>query len=839
LSIVVREDEPCFHLGGTNFFEPITDPEYLALSDLWNRDFISENDAVYRGEFLAWQILKTLEQGPEEGRSLLGADSIEVWLKCSESDQLEGIQRFMGPRYAEGYTKGIHDRDAARLLETLLPTHQAAGLLRFAPEVRACGLLFWEHWVNDEAFDKVEARLRSFGQVRQAFSAGDRKHPIMAFLSKEIAAFLEACPGLPFAAESSDQVAAYLFSQFSQSDTVAVSPQAAELSGRFTTELTGRRLRTRFEKHVSALNGDPVSQFGVQLDWMRGYAGGEENPIDEDVILEAVAHLPRSHKRAHQTVAASMRTRIEGLSGEHPLLVDTVYDFSYNRFLDRLRAFETTEVPLFEANARLKSRLLEDKREGLRLEEFKPRVLSSFVRNQLLDSVYLPMIGDNLAKQIGAAGADTRTDRMGMLLLISPPGYGKTTLMEYVANRLGIIFMKINGPAIGHDVTSLDPNDAPNAGAREEVNKLNLALEMGDNVMIYVDDIQHCHPEFLQKFISLCDAQRKIEGVYNGKPRTYDLRGKKVAVVMAGNPYTESGGKFQIPDMLANRADTYNLGDIIGGHAAAFEASYIENAVTSNPALNRLASRSQNDVQAIMKIARTGTHEGVDFDGNYATEDIEEMVSVTKKLMRVRDTILRVNLEYIRSAAMEDQYRVEPAFRLQGSYRNMNRMAEKILGLMTDEEVEAVILDHYENESQTLTTGAEANLLKFRELEGILTEEESERWREIKETFARNNLLNSGGDDNPVNRVVSQLGLFADHLKKIEGVMRQGLEDQAAPATLADVTVEKLEAIIENLRSVPVDVEIKVVPVQEGGGKREKKSSELPVEVDSKVKQKE
>ena len=131
--------------------------------------------------------------------------------------------------------------------------------------------------------------------------------------------------------------------------------------------------------------------------------------------------------------------------------------------------------------------------------------------------------------------------------------------MEYVANRLGIIFMKINGPAIGHAVTSLDPEEAPNAGAREEVEKLNLSLEMGDNVMIYLDDIQHCNPEFLQKFISLCDAQRKIEGVYKGQTKTYDLRGRKVCVIMAGNPYTESGEKFQIPDMLANRADIYNL----------------------------------------------------------------------------------------------------------------------------------------------------------------------------------------------------------------------------------------------------------------------------------------
>ena len=164
---------------------------------------------------------------------------------------------------------------------------------------------------------------------------------------------------------------------------------------------------------------------------------------------------------------------------------------------------------------------------------------------------------------------------MGLLLLISPPGYGKTTLMEYIANRLGLIFMKINGPAIGHEITSVDPSTASHSGAKEELKKLNLAFEMGDNVMIYLDDIQHCNPEFLQKFISLCDGQRKIEGIYNGQPKTYDFRGKRVCVIMAGNPYTESGDKFQIPDMLANRADIYNLGDIIGDTATEFKLSYI------------------------------------------------------------------------------------------------------------------------------------------------------------------------------------------------------------------------------------------------------------------------
>jgi hypothetical protein len=45
-------------------------------------------------------------------------------------------------------------------------------------------------------------------------------------------------------------------------------------------------------------------------------------------------------------------------------------------------------------------------------------------------------------------------------------------------------------------VTSLDPAEAPNAAAREELQKLNLAFEMGDNVMVCLDDIQHLNPSF-------------------------------------------------------------------------------------------------------------------------------------------------------------------------------------------------------------------------------------------------------------------------------------------------------------------------------------------------------
>ena len=423
---------------------------------------------------------------------------------------------------------------------------------------------------------------------------------------------------------------------------------------------------------------------------------------------------------------------------------------------------------------------MEQFKQDLRLSEFKPRVLSSFVRNKLIDALYLPIFGDNLAKQIGTVGDTTRTDRMGMLLLISPPGYGKTTLMEYVADRLGLIFMKINGPAIGHQVRNLDPKEADNAAAGKELEKLNLALEMGDNIMLYLDDIQHCNPEFLQKFISLTDGQRKIEGTYKGITKTYDLRGRRVCVVMAGNPYTESGDKFQVPDMLANRADIYNLGDIIGDTKEVFELSYIENSLTSNSILQKMAAKSTKDIYPLVKYAQTGSREGLEFEGNHTAQEIEEYQAVVKRMLYVRDAILKVNLEYIRSAAMEESYRTEPAFKLQGSYRNMNKLVEKIVPIMNDKEMLTLLLAHYEGESQTLTSGAEANMLKFKEMIGALSQAEQNRWEAIKEAYNKNKTV-QGSKDNPMVQVVAQLSNFSEHLKDMHDTMKEGLTKSIHP----------------------------------------------------------
>jgi len=207
----------------------------------------------------------------------------------------------------------------------------------------------------------------------------------------------------------------------------------------------------------------------------------------------------------------------------------------------------------------------------------------------------------------------------------------------------------------------------------------------------------------------------------------------------------------------------------------------------------------------------------------------------------VRDSILRVNLEYIKSAAQEDDYRVEPAFKLQGSYRNMNRIAEKVLPLMTDQEVVELISDHYENESQTLTSGAESNLLKFKEMEDLATEEETARWEKIKKDFNQNQLLGGADENDPVARVVAQMTTFTDGLESIREGIHKASENYARPQSLTDSTIAHLQEIISGLRAVPVEVDINVMAAdsdESGVEDIETMSrSDIPIEVNPVVRQ--
>ena len=797
LTVVNRDGVPHLHLTSTKYFEEITDPGFLATRDVWDQEVVSENRNVYRGEYLAYQLLQslqaqparpgdslsgTVQDAPKGGPKERGEDPLAAARAMSQEQRLAQVQEFLASRYQEGYTKGVHDVDGARIFEVLLDAHLGLQLARYHPSARAAAIVYWHGYCPEPIQTLWRAKLRGFSERNRLFPGDPIQRTYVTALQDLIRGFVTET-GL-FAASLAEAAGEYLFYELVEDEAFVLSQEASQLLEAFQQHLVQSGSERVFAQARESVASHPASELELVRDWVRGFLlahGSGPGYLEE---IAAFLFCGNALKRRPILVAASRV--LENMTGSHTRIQENRYRFDYLDFQNRLHHFERDVVPRFRQFHQSKQELLDRERTEMRLEALRARVLTTFVRNQLIDQVYLPLIGDNLAKQIGAAGDQKRTDLMGLLLLVSPPGYGKTTLMEYVANRLGVVFVKINGPALGHAVTSLDPKEAPNAAAREEVARLNLALEMGDNVMICLDDIQHCSPEFLQKFISLCDAQRKIEGVWRGQTRTYDLRGRKVIVVMAGNPYTESGQKFKIPDMLANRADTYNLGDIIGSNADWFRSSYLENAVTSNPVLAPLANKSQKDIRAFIRMAESGERDPESLEGSYSPQEMEEVLAVLARLAQIRQTVLQVNQEYIRSAAQADEFRTEPAFKLQGSYRNMNRLAEKIVPVMNDEETEALLLDHYKNESQTLTTGAEANYLKFRALMGIQSPAEKLRWEEIQKTFRRNQLTRGVDTSDSVGRVVAQLSAFQTGLEAIQETLQTQLS-RPTPSPVVDL----------------------------------------------------
>ena len=793
LTLLPRENELCIHLTGTDFFEPINHSELNALRDYWQVSIESETPDLYRGEYLAAQVIMSAMR-QQEGLTL---DLLKQQL--SQFDVLnKTVRDFATPRYKEGYEKGIHDHDATLILTQLIPAGESAGLLRYPPLPRALACLFWQRTrTNEELSALWIERARTSSAIQRLFGRDEGLVQLQQEISQDLGEWLHK-HRLPEDPMAVDEAADYLV-RILAADRIefTFSKYGKQLQEALRNKLQNERMWDDFFQSLERMYHSPGAQWEQAENALKGLCEKDETGQLQTLtryIPGAIALFLLTNDFPMRFAETDLSFTVKDMMGTHPRIEGQKITISVDDFFERIRKHVRVFLPQLQRYQQIRQEIITQERESLRLDEFKPKPLTSFVRNRLINDVYLPVIGDNLAKQMGTVGASKRTDLMGLLMLISPPGYGKTTLMEYIAHRLGLIFMKINGPALGHRVHSIDPEQAPDATSRQELEKLNLALEMGNNVMLYIDDIQHTSAEFLQKFISLSDGTRRIEGVWRGKTKTYDMRGRRFCIVMAGNPYTESGEVFKIPDMLANRADIYNLGETLGGMEDIFALSYIENSLTSNPVLAPLATRDMADVYRFVDKALGKEISNNEFSYDYSASEVNEITNVLQRMIAVRDVIFKVNKQYIASAAQADQYRTEPPFKLQGSYRNMNKMGEKISSVMNEAEMVQLINDHYQGEAQLLTTGAEENLLKLAEIRGIMTEEQLQRWTQIKQDFLRHKAM--GGSDSDIGtRVVAQLN---DLVREFKG-FAQFIEDKPEIPPL-QIPWEQIFASLEQLK---------------------------------------
>ena len=406
LSIVYKDEDLYYHLTGTDYYQRIEEETLVNSKKYWNQELVSENNQVYRGSFLAYRIF--MERGAD---NLYGLQDSEVQALVTTE---------VSKNYSEGYVKGVHDKDAVTVLKTLIHTHHDLGMMTYTPEVRAYAQYFW-YSLSKSDFTHWNEILKNAGQVVKAFPDSDAHQKVI----RQLAEVVQNSAYSTTLIDSSKalEIASYLFSELQENHDFAISQNALTLFEQLSKTLKGKKLlsqiteKVSIQPHLEEVATDLKEKIALAWQWVTAYLGNAS--VQEQFYLQEVCCLllfPHGTRIIH----ANPSVELTQLKGSHPTIKEGRLDFGYHQFVEVLEDFRNNEVPRFLEFQKVKHELTEELRNALRLSEFKPRVLSSFVRNKLIDQVYFPLIGDNLSKQLGSLGDTKRTDRMGMLLLISP-----------------------------------------------------------------------------------------------------------------------------------------------------------------------------------------------------------------------------------------------------------------------------------------------------------------------------------------------------------------------------------------------------------------------------------
>ncbi|NLE01432.1 MAG: AAA family ATPase, partial [Fibrobacter sp.] len=219
----------------------MTNEDLDQTQEVWNQEVISENSNIYRGEYLAWLILKDSLEGKTEKTELLSTNNL--------TELTSFVSEFMSPRYEEGYQKGVHDHDAALILKELLSLRSSIDLLTYTPPVRALARLFWVSPLYCDLKNILSRHVKGLYQALQFFNGKERFEHYIARLEDPIREFCikTEC----FDATLATEAARYLCEEIRRGDKFIISNEADTLCRDFISALKERRAFQLFTDAVA------------------------------------------------------------------------------------------------------------------------------------------------------------------------------------------------------------------------------------------------------------------------------------------------------------------------------------------------------------------------------------------------------------------------------------------------------------------------------------------------------------------------------------------------------------------------------------------------------------
>src|SRR6476661_2237071 len=340
LTVVLRESELHYHLTGTNFFQKITDPAVLAARPVWEQTLASENADVYRAEYLAWQLLQAAEHPAPTRDGAPAVLSLTELSHLTVAELTAHVQQFMAPRYAEGYLKGVHDHDAALLLEALVRLTRTADLLRYPTDVRAAAALYWHGFTGRKKKAAWQHQLQGIGVLLQVFPDSREFDNLKAELQTAIEEFA-AGTGL-FVPGHLAEAGAYLFFELTRGDTFVIAAEAAELLQLFQQHLKDRNATAQYESSVALLTEQPAAQFQLMRQWLQSFLQHAPTPHLAGFRDECAVLLLTNTYDPARVVRTPLRETLTGLQGSHARIHERSYQLNFPEVRRRLHHYTTT-----------------------------------------------------------------------------------------------------------------------------------------------------------------------------------------------------------------------------------------------------------------------------------------------------------------------------------------------------------------------------------------------------------------------------------------------------------------------------------------------------------------
>ncbi len=402
-----------------------------ANADLASRTYASETATIPRALGLAFVAL-------DEG--VVGEATL------SAGPDLVGVLRAVAAAHtADGFEQGVHDEDAALLLAAMAPVLRAPGALDHAGVVRAAAMLFRDRLsVRDRT--EVDANLRVLRAMKDARDGGSRSIDVFVEAhARSLADAIAVLGGTPDDAHVREVVGALT----KMGDALVVTSTAFDLA---------IEVRAWAEQH-----GVPVRELRVPalVSLVADRAGAA---ADGDVVAEAVVALVVA---GVQRGTATATVTVDGLRSTGPGIKRGRFELPVGRRLTewrlhrrsgaaRFAAFDTARGPCsVDGAASSGSR-------GCDPASCRASCATGCGRGAAADRRRLPR-----------QAAGPRRCRTGAPAAHLTARLRKTTLVEYVADLLGFALVKVNGPALGSEATSLDPSVAPDAASAAEITRLN------------------------------------------------------------------------------------------------------------------------------------------------------------------------------------------------------------------------------------------------------------------------------------------------------------------------------------------------------------------------------